>query len=217
MIVTDLFKSKYIPSRKKSDKLMIVLHGKGDSARPFMGFDKELRIPDMNYLLLNAPKRYLDGYSWYGDGEFQKQGVLRVRAKMLRLLEDLEKQGWKPENIFLFGFSQGCLVSADIAMSYPKKLGGVVGISGYFHFFPRWKKSLKNNKKTPWLLTHGSKDDVLPIEDTEFGVEKLRSAGLEVEFVQSKKKHVFEETEYPLIRKWVQSKIKYPLGGSSRG
>lgn len=208
MVVTDLFNSRYIPAARKSEKLMIVLHGKGDSVKPFMAFDKELRIPDMNYLLLNAPKKFMGGYSWYGDGVYQKQGVLRVRAKMLRLLNDLEAQGWKPENIFLFGFSQGCLVSADIAMNYPKKLGGVVGISGYFHFFPRWKKSLRKNIKTPWLLTHGTKDDVLPIEDTQFGIEKLRSAGLEVQFIESQKKHVFEEEEYPLIRKWIQGKVK---------
>ncbi len=207
MIETDLFKSEFIASQKPSQKLMLVLHGKGDSIKPFMGFDEELQIPDMNYLLLNAPKKYLDGYSWYGDPPYQTEGVLRIRAKMLRLLSELEEKGWKPENIFLFGFSQGCLVSADLAMNYPKKLGGVVGISGYFHFFPRWKRNLKRNKRTPWLLTHGHKDDVLPIEDTKFGVEKLRSAGVQVEFIESQKKHVLEEEEYPAIRKWVRDRI----------
>ena len=92
-------------------------------------------------------------------------------------------------------------------MNYPKKLGGVVGVSGYFHFFPRWKKSLEGNRKTPWLVTHGEKDDVLPLQTTKFGVEKLRSAGLKVDFVVSKKKHVLEEKEYPLIRKWIQERL----------
>lgn len=207
MIATAHFKSEFIPSSKPSKKLMIVLHGKGDSIKPFMAFDQELRIPEMNYLLLNAPKKYLDGYSWYGDPPFQKDGVLRIRGQMLQLMEELEKQGWDPKDIFLFGFSQGCLVSADLAMHYPKRLGGVVGISGYFHFFPRWKRALKKNRATPWLLTHGFKDDVLPIEDTKFGVEKLRSAGLKVDFVESAKKHVLEEEEYPVIRKWVREKI----------
>lgn len=187
---------------------MVVLHGKGDSIKPFLSFDEELRIPEMNYLLLNAPRKYSGGFSWYGDPPFQKDGVLKTRKKMFHLLQELELQGWKPENIFLFGFSQGCLVSADIAMNYPKKLGGVVGISGYFHFFPRWKRNLKQNKQTPWLLTHGSKDDVLPIDDTKFGVEKLRSAGLKVDFIESKKKHVLEEREYPLIRRWVEQRTR---------
>lgn len=214
MIETAIFKSRFIKASQKSDKLMIVLHGKGDSLRPFTEFNRELRIPDMNYLLLNAPKKYLGGYSWYGDGPYQKQGVLKIRSKMFQLLDHLQEQGWKPQNIFLFGFSQGCLVSADIALNYPKKLGGVVGISGYFHFFPRWKKSLKENRKTPWLFTHGHRDDVLPIQDTVYGIEKLRSAGMKVDFIESNKKHTLEETEYPLIRKWIKSQVKYPLGGS---
>lgn len=207
MIDTDLFKSEFIASQRASEKLMIVLHGKGDSIRPFKTFDEEMRIPEMNYLLLNAPKKFLNGYSWYGDPPYQKDGVLKVRQRMFALLEDLQKQGWKAENIFLFGFSQGCLVSADVALNYPKKLGGVVGISGYFHFFPRWKRSLKKNKFTPWLLTHGANDDVLPIEDTKFGIEKLKSAGVSIDFVESGKKHVLEDKEYPIIRKWVQKQI----------
>lgn len=108
---------------------MIVLHGKGDSIRPFRKFDQELQIPEMNYLLINAPKKFLDGFSWYGDPPFQKDGVLKIRDKMFLLLQELEEQGWKSENIFLFGFSQGCLVSSDIALNYPKKLGGSSSVS----------------------------------------------------------------------------------------
>jgi phospholipase/carboxylesterase len=208
MTVTDLFDSEFLPAKKKSDKLMIVLHGKGDSIKPFMAFDEELKIEDMNYLLLNAPKKFLGGYSWYGDPPYQKDGILRVRKKMFFLLQQLEEQGWKPENIFLFGFSQGCLVSADISMNYPKNLGGLVGISGYFQFYPGWKKALSENKKTPWLLTHGRRDDVLPIETTKFGVKKLRQAGLDIDWIESDKKHVLEETEYPTIRKWVRERIR---------
>lgn len=208
MVETELFKSHYIPAKKPTEKLMIVLHGKGDSLRPFKRFNEELGLPEMNYLLLNAPKKFLDGYSWYGDPPYQKQGVLRIRAKLLQLLVDLEAQGWKSKDIFLFGFSQGCLVSADLALNYPKRLGGVVGISGYFQFYPRWKRSLAANKRTPWLLTHGHRDDILPLENTKFGAEKLRQAGLRVDFVESNKKHVLEEQEYPLIRAWLKKNLK---------
>jgi phospholipase/carboxylesterase len=209
VIQTDLFKTKFIPSKKPSEKLMLVLHGKGDSLRPFRKFDEELKVPEMNYLLLNAPKRFLDGYSWYGDPPYERAGVLKIREKLLQLLSDLESQGWKSENIFLFGFSQGCLVSADIGMCYPKKLGGIVGVSGYFHFHPRWRQKLaKDSKKTPWVLTHGHKDDVLKIEDTRFGVQKLRDAGLKVDWLELDKEHVLTDEEMPLIRKWVREQVR---------
>jgi phospholipase/carboxylesterase len=92
-------------------------------------------------------------------------------------------------------------------MNYPLRLGGVVGISGYFHFFPRWKRNLKQNRHTPWLFTHGWKDDVLPFADTKFGIEKLRSAGFKVDLVEMQKKHVLQEKEYPIIRKWVSDHL----------
>jgi len=209
MIQTELFKSKFIPAQKKSSKLMLVLHGRGDSLRPFKSFDSELNIPEMNYLLLNAPRKFLDGYTWYPEPPYQKNGVLKIREKMFSLLQELEVQGWESQNIFLLGFSQGSLVSADIAMNYPKKLGGVVGISGYFQFFPRWRKLLpKNAMETPWLMTHGHQDDVLSIDETRYGVRKLKGAGVEIEWVEMDKQHVFEEKEYPIIRRWVKDKLK---------
>lgn len=206
---TTLFKSKFIPSRRPSEKLMIVLHGRGDSIRPFRSFREELNMPGMNYLLLNAPRKFLDGWSWYGEPPYQKDGVLRIREKMFQLLADLEAQGWKSENIFFFGFSQGCLVSADIGLHYPKRLGGIVGISGYFHFFPRWRQQLSDEaRKTPWMFTHGRQDDVLKIDETKFGVEKLKNAGLSVQWFEMDKEHVLEDKEYPLIRSWLRTKLK---------
>lgn len=209
MIQTDLFKHKFIPAKKKSDFLMIVLHGRGDSIRPFFSFNEEMGIPEMNYLLLNAPRKFLDGYTWYGEPPFQSNGVLRIREKLFDLLNDLENQGWDSRKIFLFGFSQGCLVSADIGLNYPKKLAGVVGISGYFNFYPRWRTNLSAQAKhTPWLFTHGHQDDVLPLDETKYGVDKLKDAGLKVQWVEMDKDHSLKEEEYPIIRKWVKDKLK---------
>ena len=208
MFETKLFVSHFIAARVKSDKIMIVLHGRGDSIKPFRGFDKELNMKNMNYLLIQAPRKFDDGFSWYGEPPFKKEGVLKIRSKVFELLEDLQSAGWKAENIFLFGFSQGCLVSSDVALNYPKKLGGVVGISGYFHFFPRWKTRLtEDSKKTPWLFTHGRRDDVLDIKDTKYGVEKLKWACLNVDWIETNKKHVLEDREMPWIRKWLEERV----------
>jgi phospholipase/carboxylesterase len=209
VIESKVFKTEFIPSAKRSEKLMIVLHGKGDSAKPFQNFNQELGLPEMNYLLLNAPMKFMGGYSWYKEPPYMKSDVERARQSVLTLLNEVMAQGWKPENIFLFGFSQGCLVSADVALHFPYKLGGVIGISGYFHFFPRWRNRLtKSSKRTPWLLTHGKRDDVLPIENTKFGVEKLKQVGLDVKWAELNKSHVLKEEEYPLIRKWVRNQLK---------
>jgi phospholipase/carboxylesterase len=208
MFQTQLFDSHFIPSPKPSRKIMLVFHGRGDSLKPFKKFQEELNLKNINFLLLNAPRRYLGGYSWYGEPPFERQGVLKIRQRVFRLLKELEDSGWNSQDIFLLGFSQGCLVSADVGLNYKKKLGGVVGISGYFHFFPRWRNQLTpNSRQTPWLFTHGKKDDILDFKETHHGVEKLKSEGLKVSWILSEKKHIFSEQDYPIIRRWVKNQM----------
>jgi phospholipase/carboxylesterase len=217
LIKTEIFESYFIVSRVPSQKLMIVLHGKGDSFRPFTEFSDELGIAEMNYLLLNAPKRFMKGYSWYGEPPYQRYGVLRTREKMFQLLAELEHQGWESKNIFLMGFSQGCLVSADVALHYPKPFGGVVGVSGYFHFEPRWRNHItRSATRTPWLLTHGRRDDVLPIEDTRFGRDKLMNLGLKIDWFETDKKHIFDENDYEVIHGWVEERLKSSIKFKAR-
>jgi phospholipase/carboxylesterase len=205
MLETVEFDWEFIPAKVSSDYLMIVLHGKGDSLRPFRKFDQELGFKNMNFLLLNAPRKYLSGYSWYGDPPYQTNGVKRIREKLLKVLSDLESNGWDPKKIFIFGFSQGCLVGADLALNYPKALAGMIGVSGYLQFFPNWKKKLAQVKSTRWLLTHGRKDEVLPFEDTRRAADKLIKEGVRLRFVELDKKHTFEDEEYVLIKKWVSN------------
>ncbi|MFN8845209.1 MAG: alpha/beta hydrolase [Bdellovibrionales bacterium] len=208
MFQTQLFESYFIPSPKPSRKIMIVFHGRGDSLKPFKKFQEELNLDNINYLLLNAPRKYLGGFSWYGEPPFERQGVLKIRQRVFQLLKELEDSGWNSQDIFLLGFSQGCLVSADVGLNYEKKLGGVVGVSGYFHFFPRWRNQLtQKSRQTPWLFTHGKKDEILDFKETHHGVEKLKSEGLNVSWVLSEKKHIFSEQDYPIIRKWVRNQM----------
>ena len=189
--------------------LMIVLHGRGDSLDSFLTIKDELKIPEMNYLLVNAPRAYDDGYSWYAFEPNQKTGILKSRTKILTLLEELALLGWSADKIFLYGFSQGALMSCDLAMFAPHRFAGIVAISGYIYFFEEWKKSLQASAfLTPWLVTHGLTDDLLPITSTREQIEKLKSVGLPIIWKEFLKEHEIDTyIETGFIRKWVRSKM----------
>jgi phospholipase/carboxylesterase len=173
-----------------------------------MSFDEELDLPEMNFLLLNGHRRLgRAGYSWCGLKD-PKAGLRRTRERLAALLDQLLAAGWKPENIFLFGFSEGCLAGCDFAMSYPKRLGGVIGVSGCVHLAPKWKDRLaRGARRTPWLFTHGLRDKVIRIESQRSDAMKLREAGLAVDWVELTKRHEIEaHFELPLIRSWVQAR-----------
>ena len=55
-------------------RLMVVLHGLGDSLDGYRWLPEALDLPAMNYLLVNAPDPYFSGLSWYafpGDARAQ--------------------------------------------------------------------------------------------------------------------------------------------------
>lgn len=206
---TRIFSHQWLPAAphvpREAQKVMIVLHGRGDSLRSFRSIREELDIPEMNYLLLNAPRGYDDGYSWYAFEPNQGRGILQAREKLRQLMNELELAGWKSTDVFFFGFSQGCVVSVDFALHYIKSLGGVIGISGYVFFFPNWKKAVsKAAFQTPLLITHGFFDDVIPLEGVRHNVDELHAARLPIEFREFNKDHgIDDEIEIPFIRSWV--------------
>lgn len=187
---------------------MIVLHGRGDSLKPFRFFNEELKVKNINYLLLNANRKYLDGFSWYGEPPFQERGVVRNRQRLLRLLEELRLKGWRSERIFLLGFSQGGLVCSDLALNYEAPFAGVISVSSYFHFFSNWRRKLSAvSRKTPWLFIHGANDDVLSYKETFFGYQKIREAGIQAEWHLLMKEHVMVEEDYKIIRPWLKKRL----------
>src|SRR5690242_4951021 len=127
----------FIPAADKSSRrLWVMLHGLGDSVEGYRGMPQIFNLPWMNYLLVNAPDEYYMGFSWFeftydANPEVMRPGVERSRPLLFQVLDAQRAAGFATEQTILGGFSQGCLMSLDVAPRYPHKLAGVVGISGY--------------------------------------------------------------------------------------
>lgn len=210
MIYTTEFEYEVIPPKSwygpENAKLIVVLHGRGDSLKPFRHFDNELSLPGFTYLLINAPRKYDEGYTWYPFPPNQGNEVKKNRQKLFNLIDELRMQGWKAENIYFLGFSQGSLMSIDLGLRYPTRLGGIIGVSGYIYFHKNWEKEVSEAAfKTPFLITHGTEDIDLPIEETRNDVEKLiLGSSLPLEWKEFKKEHdICTKHETPFIKKWI--------------
>src|SRR5467141_2360437 len=127
-----MLKSELIPSAAKgSHRLMIMLHGLGDSMEGYRWLPEALNLPWLNYLLVNAPEEYYGGYSWFDFAGNIVPGVTRSRELLFELLDEQREKGVPTEQTMLGGFSQGCLMSVEVGLRYPRRLAGIVGISGY--------------------------------------------------------------------------------------
>ncbi len=201
--------STWQPSRVPSTHLMIVLHGRGDSAKGFEWLPGELGIDSLNYLLLNAPSPYYGGFSWYDLPPLQLPGILKSRSLLSQVLAETEKEGYSPGDTFLFGFSQGCLMTLEFGSRHPQRLAGYVGISGYCYdpdAILREMNPIVN--KGDWLVTHGTQDDLLPVEKTREQIQSLKDRGFRISYREYLKAHTIDfERELPEVRTWILDRL----------
>lgn len=197
----------FIPAtEKKGSRLMLVLHGLGDSVEGYRWWPEAMNLPWLNYLLVNAPDPYYGGFAWY-ELENAAPGVERSAKLLFQLLDNLAAKGFPPEQIVFSGFSQGCLLSIEIGLRYPHRFAGIVGISGY-----TLAPEVLVHELSPaatgqrFLLTHGTHDPLLPIEHVRPQIDILRRAGLQIEWREFVKEHTIAgEKEMSVIREFVQN------------
>ncbi|MCZ7635226.1 MAG: serine esterase [Verrucomicrobia bacterium] len=200
--------TELLPARESSSRrLLVVLHGLGDSLEGYRWMPTELRLPWLNYLLVNAPDDYFGGYSWYDIYGDAGPGVARSRTLLTALLEDLPRRGFEPANTALFGFSQGCLMVLETGLRFPHRLAGLIGISGYLHDVATLLRELSPVAAGQRILmTHGTEDPLLPIAPVRKQVELLRARGLDVQWREFNKAHTIAgEEELSLIREFLRT------------
>lgn len=198
----------FIPSKVPSKKLMIILHGRGDSSEGFVGFPPFLNIDEMNYILFDAPFEYFTGFSWYQLPPEQLPGIEYSSQVLKRDLDTLFENDFNANESFLFGFSQGSLLTFEFGARYEKVLAGYIAVSGYIYDAPKLLEDMNQDvQKGKWLCTHGTYDAVLPYETSKEQVELLQDGGFDIEFITYQKEHTIIQEELQMIASWVKELI----------
>src|SRR3989449_4913155 len=125
-----MLQTDFVPAKQAGSKrLLVMLHGLGDSIEGYRWLPDALDLPWLNYLLVNAPDEYYGGYSWYDFAGDLTPGVERSRGLLFQLLDAQRANGFPTGQTVLGGFSQGCLMAIEVGLRYPHPLAGIVGIS----------------------------------------------------------------------------------------
>ncbi len=203
-----MLEHELIPAvEKASRRLMIMLHGLGDSIEGYRWLPEAMNLPWLNYLLVNAPDDYFGGYSWFDFEGDMIPGVARSRKLLFELLDAQRAAGFPADQTTLGGFSQGCLMSIDVGLRYPHRFAGIVGISGYVCEPEKLVAELSPVAfQQRLLVTHGTHDPILPFGTAREQINILKAAGLKIEFHELHKVHTIAgEQEIALIREFVRA------------
>ena len=203
-----MLQSEFIPAaRKDSRRLLVMLHGLGDSPEGWRWLPGALNLPWLNYLLVNAPDEYYGGWSWFDYPGDIAPGIQRSRKLLFELLDDLRAKNFPADQITLGGFSQGSLMSLETGLRYPHRLAGIVGISGWVFEIENLIRDLTPVARQQRLLaTHGHYDPLLPFAAAREQIQQLQAAGLDVAWHEFPKEHTIHgEEEIAVIREFIRA------------
>ena len=105
-------------------------------------------------------------------------GGIKVASGLVRtFLEDV------PGPIVLGGFSQGAMLSGEIAFQTEQPLAGLVLIGGTTVNEAAWVERFPGRRSLPIFIAHGRNDGVLPFAIADRFRTKLQAAGMDVTWV----------------------------------
>jgi phospholipase/carboxylesterase len=164
------------------------------------------RIPEQ-YLILAPRGIYgssMGGYGWHPDREEGWPAIDDFRGAVARLLELLDelplagrsnlngsdKKIWKAlaeadfSKIGLVGFSQGAALAYTFSLLHPERVNQIAGLAG---FMPEGAEELVASRPLAGktiFVTHGIRDDRVPVDKARRSVELLEQAGAEVTYCE---------------------------------
>ena len=177
--------------KKDKNPLLLLLHGYGSNEEDLFSFASEL--PEDYYVVsARAPFDLSYGsYAWYAinfdadENKFSDIGQARASRDIIaRFIDELvANYPIDAENVTLIGFSQGCILSYAVAVSYPEKVQRVVAMSGYWNPEIAVDDYLDNDcSKLRIFASHGTVDQVIPVEWARKSIPALQVLGIEIVF-----------------------------------
>ena len=177
---------------------VILLHGLGADGHDFAGLVPELDLkgcPGIRFVFPHAPSIAVTvngGYTmpaWYditGLDLVSAQDASGIQASeqaVLALIAHEIQRGIASEHIVLAGFSQGAAMALHTALRLPKRLAGVIALSGYLPLADRLATERHGaNAQTPFFMAHGRGDTVVIPRRGEETRDALQALGYPVEW-----------------------------------
>lgn len=107
-----------------------------------------------------------------------------AREKLTALIESVrDETGLPMSRIALGGFSQGAMLTTDVALRLPDPPALLAVFSGTLLSEEEWRDLASNRGALDVLQSHGRQDPILPYQAAEWLRDLLRDAGADVEFL----------------------------------
>ena len=175
-------------SKNKPRQAIVLCHGYGGDGKDIsvLAINWQRFLPDAIFLCPNAPEVCSvnpQGYQWF-DLTIEKEEVILEKSliaeeKLNTFLDQvLNNFQLEHNNLALVGFSQGCMISLQIALKKKKQISCLIGYSG--KVINQKHLSDNINSKPKIFLMHGTNDIIVSPTHLLEAKEYLAKHGLKI-------------------------------------
>ncbi|HLV24648.1 MAG TPA: alpha/beta fold hydrolase [Moheibacter sp.] len=192
--------------------LLLLIHGYGSNEEDLFSFAEDL--PDEFHVISVRGIHTLapEMYAWYEIDFINMEKFNNVpqgiesRNKLVEFIDEIiSTKNLDKENIWVFGFSQGAILSYAMALNFPEKLQHIACLSGYLE--PDFTGQIDvriDYSHLDFFISHGSEDAVIPVEWARKAKPLLDQLGIKNEYHEYPSGHGIIPQNYWDLMAWLK-------------
>jgi len=167
---------------ESANVVMILLHGRGATPDDILRLARNFEQPDLAFVAPKAANYTWYPYSFLADVEKNEPHLSSALEKVRTVIAQIKNHGFRQDQIYLLGFSQGACLALEYVRKNPGKYAGVFGLSGGLIGSTVSKEDYSGDlESTPIFMGCSDVDRHIPLERVVQSAEILTSMNAHVE------------------------------------
>lgn len=202
----------YPAAKRNTYSTIVALHGRGTDANDLLPLIQSLGLDDVLVIAPRAPLRLNlglgQGYAWYDLGQDggPRPQIFHPSLELLRRFLVEVKAGYPvdPQRLVLLGFSQGTVMAYAAGLTDPNSVRAIVALSGYIPHKSGLALELRELNRLPVFISHGTYDEIIPVQLGREAAELLKKAGADVVYREYPMGHEVREETLRDLAVWIK-------------
>lgn len=202
--------------------LLVMLHGVGGQEGDLFEL-AHLFQPWFHVVSLRAPIALSQGFAWFPvtftptGSKIDPQAEISSRAVLSDTIAQLQQElHVPPERTWMFGFSQGAIMSYNMLLTYPDQLTGAVAMNGRLmpEVWPNRVPDVELADKS-LLMCHTRQDQVLSIDLARQAYRHFSTLPLQLTFEEFDGPHTITKSALTTSLDWLEKQHRLSLNPNS--